>query len=213
MTDDAPAAAPPKRRKGGSKPGERRGGRKPGSKNKKTLEKERVRALAQERELLLMEARAEQAGTEVQVAQAKGKRLMKEVMFEFAHLFAGMAAYYQPTPPDSPRINAHANEAKFLEYAKLATQVARDAAPYESPRLAAMMVGGAVVQQIVITGGIPDDEDGGFEDAPADARTIELQPIAVLGAAVGAGNPGGGTDPGAGDNAVLPPGPTGAPAG
>jgi hypothetical protein len=65
----------------GSSPGERRGGRAKGAKNKSTLE----RALVAERII------AEQQGT-------PGRKLGKELLEEFATMFAGLAAAFQPIP-------------------------------------------------------------------------------------------------------------------
>lgn len=137
---------------GGSKKGERRGGRQKGAKNKKTLEREREIQLAMERAEL--EKKAQAGKNELLAAQAQGKKLLKDMGFELAQLFYSMAAYYQPDPNGR---NQHANEEKFLEYAKLAVTTAGQFAPFESPKLGAVMIGAAVVNKVIVEGGMPDD--------------------------------------------------------
>jgi hypothetical protein len=105
----------------GAKPGERRGGRLKGSKNKATIEREII---------------AEQT---LARARMEGKKLGKEILEEFMIVFAGRAAHYQPRPPELPP-NPNADEAKFLAYARLATDCAKSLAPYQSPTFRAIAV-------------------------------------------------------------------------
>ncbi len=193
--------------RGGAKPGERRGGRKKGTPNKATIERERAAALELEHQALLKQAEAE-AGTAKQdllVAMAQGRKLMKEIAFDFAHLFAGMAAFYQPTPPGAAQPNPNENEPKFNEYARLAVQTAIAAAPFESPKLAAVMLQSGMVTQIEMIGGLPDKEDGGF-DASTDANTIDGTAAAAEPSAGGSGHSAAGADQGAGGAADIPSG-------
>jgi len=98
-------------------------GRKPGIPNKATQE------------------RALEAARQNAEAKANGKKLAKEVLEEFMLLFAGMAAAYQPLPPGTPvPPGREPNEAKFITYAKLATDTAADLAPYQSPTFRAIGV-------------------------------------------------------------------------
>jgi hypothetical protein len=168
--------APPK----GSKkpPGS---GKKKGSKNKATLEKERLAELAIEERLrkenqeLADKIAAEGVKTlddARALAAAKGPMLMKDIGFQFTRVFAGMAALHQPAPPGHPP-NPNADPKLFREYAALALQGAKDFAQYESPKLSAVMVGGEMVTEIAITGGPSDDEDGGFQPAEAMEMTID----------------------------------------
>jgi hypothetical protein len=158
---------------GGSRKGERRGGRKPGTKNKATIERERVAMLAAEREKLLLEVRVALEKSEVAQDEVSGRKLMKEIGFDLAQQFAGLAAFYQPQwrvdPATGRTVNANPNfdEAKFRQYAELAATTARDFAAYESPKLSAVMVGSPAVTKIQIIGGIPDDQDGNLIDTPA----------------------------------------------
>ena len=94
----------------GSKPGERRGGRKKGTPNRSTLERQR--------EL-----------SNVVGADACAGRLGKEVLAEAMGEFYALAMRYHPggREPD---------EAKFTRYLKLASDIASDLAPYQSPKLA-----------------------------------------------------------------------------
>ena len=137
--------------RGGSKPGERRGGRKKGSRNLKLVEKDLL------------------AQRELADAKEKKRKLGKEVLDDFMHLFAGMAAYYQPAPPGAPP-RPQQNEIKFKEYAALATTVAKDLAQYQSPKYSAVMVGQAGPQKITVVGGLPSlDQKGITIDAVGHA--------------------------------------------
>jgi len=157
-------------RSGGKRPNQ---GRKPGSKNKATIEREAQVAADRKRIEEIERLRATGASEVVAAAQTAGVKLMKDIAFDFAQLFAGLAAFYQPYPSwgrdalGKP-VNANPNydEAKFEKYATLATHVALGAAPYQSPRLSAVMVGAAVVTEIEMTGGLPDEEDGGLNAGP-----------------------------------------------
>ncbi len=164
---------------GGAKKGERRGGRQKGTPNKATQERERQAQLEIEKADLIEKARG--AKSEVLDAQLAGKKLMKEIAYDFAQLFAGLAAFHQPYPGwhfEAGKLvndNPNFDESRFKEYAKLACDTALGAASYESPKLSAVMVGAAVVTEIKVIGGIPDDQDGGlFAAEIGSARTIEL---------------------------------------
>jgi hypothetical protein len=196
--NSAAASVKPARKKPGAKPGQRFGGRAKGTKNKRTLERERLAALGIERAHILEEARAAGASIEVAEAKATGRKLMKDIAFEFAAMFAGIAAYHQPIlqqaknrdgslafdkngRPVMEMGNPNYDEAKFLKYGQLATQVALGAAAYESPKLAAVLVQAGMVSEISVTGGLPDEEDGGFypsADAPA-AEEAEVVPVQI----------------------------------
>ena len=164
----------------GAKPGERRGGRPPGSKNKTTLEREAQSALDRARIDEVERLQAMGVTDVAAAAQTAGVKPMKQIAFDFARVFAGLAAFYQPYPkwiedPETKTVrnaNPNFNEAKFKEYAVLAKDTALGAAPYESPRLSAMMIGSAIVNEIEITGGLPDEEDGGLNAGP----TIDHDP-------------------------------------
>jgi hypothetical protein len=133
-----------------------------------------------------IQERAREASELVKQAGVKKTLLMKDIAFEFAHVFRSMAAFRQPWPTWHPRIedgkpvmrngrpvmdndNPNCDMAEFKEYAKLAVDTALGAASYESPRLSAMMVGASVLTQIEVIGGLPDIEDGGLIDADKNA--------------------------------------------
>lgn len=183
---------------GGSKPGERRGGRQLGAKNKTTIERENQARLEVDRARMIDEARAANASEVVTQAKAAGVKLAKDILEDFMRLFAGMAAIHQPLP-DGVEIppGRKPDPEKFLAFAKLAVSTASDLAPYQSPKLSAVMVGAAVVTEIEIVGGLPDEEDGGLyaaeDPAPDPARLA-----------------GPGPDPGQGGAADVPP-PAGGP--
>lgn len=150
------------RKKPGPPKGTRPSGRTKGTKNKRTIEREAQQRLDRERAELLAQAAAK--GDEVKAALAAGKKLMKEIAFDFAELFAGMAAFYQPVPPmargDDGRItcaNPNYDEEKFRYYAALAKDTAIAAAPFQSPRYSAVMVGQTQVTRVIVEGGMPDE--------------------------------------------------------
>jgi hypothetical protein len=69
------------------------------------------------------------------------RKLGKEVLDEFMHLFAGMAAHHQPVPEGAiVPAGRKPDEAKFLIYAKLAVDTARSLADFQSPKFKALMV-------------------------------------------------------------------------
>jgi hypothetical protein len=124
---------------GGSKPGERRGGRQKGTPNKATVE----RVL-----------RAERAVAE---SKAAGRKLAVETLDHYMHDFLAIAAGFRE----------HGDLAAFERWAVLAVQTAKDLAPYQSPKLSAVVVGSAAVTKIEVIGGLPDDQDGSFIASPA----------------------------------------------
>lgn len=153
----------PKKSGRGSRPGERRGGRQKGSRNKAVIEREEQARLTRERIELEMQALGGKDPA-LTAALIEGKKLAKDVLSDFMELFAGMAAYYQPTPANLPQ-NANANRGMFEVYAFAAVDAAKALAPFQSPRFSAMMVGATVVNKIEVTGGMPDD----FASGPAPA--------------------------------------------
>jgi hypothetical protein len=157
----------------GAKPGERRGGRAKGKKNRATIEREEQARLAMERLAEVERLRAQEMSVQESAAHTSGIKLAKNVLEDFMRLFAGMAARAQPLPPGVVPPPGYApNPAEFEKWAFLAVDAAKALAPYQSPRLAAMMVGAAVVNEITVTGGLPDEEDGGLNHE----RTIEGEP-------------------------------------
>lgn len=116
----------------GSKPGERRGGRQKGMPNKATIQ----RAALAEKIL------AEQAGQ-------PGRKLGKDLLEEFATMFAGLAASFQPVasipgaPLSAQDMETWAKsyrEPLFEKYAKLAAKCANDFADFQSPRMGTVQV-------------------------------------------------------------------------
>ena len=166
----------PKKRRGPAK-GTRPSGRRKGGLNKATIERQKRARLELEakvrQELLERDGKISKEGVETiddarLLAVQQGPKLLKDIGAEFTRLFAGMAAHYQPRPD-----NPNANPALFKEYAALALQGAKDFAQYESPKLSAVMVGGEMLTEIVVTGGPSDEEDGGFQPAEATELTID----------------------------------------
>ena len=99
----------------GSKPGENRGGgRRKGSKNKATIEKELAAAMP--RDALTLTGQA--------------SRLAKDVLADCMGHMLILADKYK------------AEEDKFVHYTRMAQAFACDLAPYQSPRLQTLKVGG-----------------------------------------------------------------------
>jgi len=141
--------------KGGSQPG---AGRPLGGKNKATIAREEQARLAVERLAEVDRLRAEGATDVIAAAKTAGVKLSTEVLRDFMQLFAGLAAIYQPLPEGMvPPKGRKPDEALFRIYAALARDTAKDLAPYESPRLSAVMVGAAIVNRVEVVGGMPDD--------------------------------------------------------
>lgn len=92
-------------------------GRKVGSRSKDSVE----------RELLAERIMAEQA-------QKPGRKLAKEVLDDFMHLFMGLAAQHQPLPPGvvDPS-GAVRDEEKFVRYATMAGDFAGKLVKFQSP--------------------------------------------------------------------------------
>jgi hypothetical protein len=182
---------PTKRRRGGSTKvgmalrrvqGKGIGGRPRGSKNKHVIEREKKIADGLRALEILEEARARGAIDEIEAAKQQGRKLMKEIAFDFARLFAGLAAFYQPFPgwkqdENGKVVNANPNfnEQKFKEYAVLARDTAIAAAPFESPKFSAVMVGATVVNKVEVSGGMPDDFS-----APAAVPAQALPPLTIV---------------------------------
>lgn len=177
MNAKAPKSPEPTKKRGLATKGMRYGGRSKGKKNKRTEEIEQRAKLELEakirQELLERDGKISKEGVQTlddarAVTLQQGPKLLKDIGAEFTRLFAGMAAYHQPRPD-----NPNADPALFKEYAALALQGAKDFAQYESPKLSAVMVGGEMLTEIVVTGGPSDAEDGGFQPAEATELTID----------------------------------------
>lgn len=132
----------------------RRGGRQKGVKNKKTVEREEqerieaIRAASLGKALVVRDT--------VGKASAQTKKLAKEVLRDCMESVVAMAAIVEPWPAEMGK-NPHENRAQFLELVTLGAAMAKDLAPFESPRYSAVMIGATVVNKIEVVGGMPDD--------------------------------------------------------
>lgn len=113
-----------------------------------------IRAREQAEKDLRESVIADNAVATIEAAQKVNLKLGKEILAQFANALAGRAAYYQPVAG-----NQYADEKKFLRYTELAIYAADKLAPYESPRLAAVMVGQAQTRKIEVVGGLPGPND------------------------------------------------------
>ena len=108
--------------RGGSKPGERRGGRQKGTPNKVTAEQ----ALSAERVLAK--------------AKVSGRRLGKEVLDYYMHVFAEIADSERAAALTEKPENAREHEARFERFAKYAIDCAQKLAPFQSPTFRAIQL-------------------------------------------------------------------------
>jgi|SRR6478752_6888959 hypothetical protein len=108
--------------RGGSKPGERRGGRQKGTPNKVTAEQ----ALSAERVLAK--------------AKVSGRRLGKEVLDYYMHVFAEIADSERAAALTEKPENAREHEARFERFAKYAIDCAQKLAPFQSPTFRAIQI-------------------------------------------------------------------------
>lgn len=88
--------------------------------------------------------RAKKAELERLQAKGEGRKLPKEMLFDFATLLAGIAAAFQPEkgPNGEPVWRSQEHEAKFKEWITLAFPWIKEAAPYYSPTLSALKIKG-----------------------------------------------------------------------
>src|SRR6478752_463130 len=103
------------KRKSSYKPTGRPMGRPKGARGLATIERERVAAEIAQRTIM--------------DAKPTGKRLAKEILYEFMMTFANMASFYQPTTQanlTAGRLieNPHTDEPMFLKYANLTVDTA-----------------------------------------------------------------------------------------
>lgn len=132
--------------------GQRFGGRVAGVPNKATIEKN----------LLIAQQLAVKAGQ-------PAKPLAKEVLEDFMHLTAGMAAFYQPTAPGQPG-NPNQDEAKFWQAALACKEFAKALAPYQSPTFKAIMGMPAM----------PSSAPEKATDKQIDGKVIDITDVATL---------------------------------
>jgi hypothetical protein len=171
--------------------GRKTGGRGKGGRNKATLEREekaRLDLIAQiERERGATEMSTDVAAAAEIVADAKvaGVKLAKDVLQDFMQLFAGKAAFHQAWPPAMGK-NPNEDPKEFLSNAQMAVSIAKDLAPYQSPKLTAVMVGADVVTKIVVIGGLPDEKDGGLYPSK---NAVSDEPLADTGGSERQGRP------------------------
>ncbi len=112
-----------------------RGGARPGAGAPRGMRKATIERMEQAR----LHELARNAELEVEKAKKARTKLGKEVIEEFMFLFAGMAAFYQPTPPGASK-NVNESEGKFVQYATLAVDAAAELAKYQSPTFKAIAV-------------------------------------------------------------------------
>jgi hypothetical protein len=81
---------------------------------------------------------AEQITTE---ARKRGQKLAREVLDDLMHTFLGMAAKHQPQATGMPlQPGQEPNETKFVQYAVLARDTAKELAPFQSPKFKSIEV-------------------------------------------------------------------------
>ncbi len=150
--------------------GRKTGGRKPGSLNKRTKEKLEQARLDDNRGRELARTIA---APEVH-APTVTARLAKNELEEVIPVIRGMLAYYQSTPPQALAAgipnNPNANAGEFKAWMQIFVDATMRLARFQSPTFSAVMIGATTVNKITVTGGLPDEEDGGLVNADADPR-------------------------------------------
>jgi hypothetical protein len=79
------------------------------------------------------------AEREVADAKRAGRKLAVDLLDDFARIFGGMAAFFQPYPAGMAP-NPNANAAEFEKWSRLAVETAARLAPYQSPTFRAVTV-------------------------------------------------------------------------
>lgn len=140
-------------------------GRKPGSKNKLTVERELLAQAAAEQEQLKTPdeiaadaaelARAQEIAAEAERQLNLKAGLAKQYMLDAMKACAGLMSYYQLTPDPKMKQNPNASASEFERWLQHMWSFAKELASYQSPRLAAVMVGQAQTQRIEVVGGLP----------------------------------------------------------
>jgi hypothetical protein len=102
-------------------------------------------------------------------AGEKQKPLAKEVLEDFMHLTAGMAAFYQPTAPGQPS-NPNQDETKFWQAALACKEFAKALAPYQSPTFK------AIVGMPAMPSGAPEKPAG----KQIEGKVIDITDVATL---------------------------------
>lgn len=159
-------------------------GRRKGIRNRKTVERELVRARELAQLALIEKTRLKNATAQVELAIEADTKLGKEILSDFANMFAAAARYYQPiVGVPKKKQPKQADAALFLKYSELAVYAADKLAPYQSPRLAAMMIGATQTKKIAITGGLPSAHDEQpqlppdlYEDSQGNVPQLEISP-------------------------------------
>jgi hypothetical protein len=114
-------------------------GRLHGSLSRRTLEKR--------------EYEARIAKNQIADARKRHEKLAKELLSQFMHKFAELAAKFQPTLANGKR-NPRWDEDKYKEWALMAVDVAKALAPYQSPTFKAIRI--AFQDQVVAEQGIDE---------------------------------------------------------
>lgn len=109
-----------------------KGGRPKGSKNRRTLEMERIAS----REL---EARLEAAAKAVHASKAAGHKDARDILDELMHYGMQLVAYSQRGPGPTPRSEYH--EENFRWAAEFTSKCAIALAEYQHPKLSRVAVG------------------------------------------------------------------------
>lgn len=128
--------------------------------------------------------RQQAAAAEVEIVQAAEaeaaatglprNKLAKEILEDACNYYYGLAAKYQPAPG-----NATADEKLFDVYMTKAANIAKDLAPYQSPRLANTVLRGDKDAPIHHTVAFQFVDGSGQAVSPADAVASSLRPAAT----------------------------------
>jgi hypothetical protein len=74
-------------------------------------------------------------------SRKRGQKLAREVLDDLMHIFLGMAARHQPVSAGMQlQPGQEPNEGKFVQYAVLARDTAKELAPFQSPKFKSIEV-------------------------------------------------------------------------
>lgn len=85
-------------------------------------------------------ARLKASAANMEQAVANGHVIAVDRLRQFMPHLAGLVSHFQPTYPGMPHQNPHGDARQFQRWLELLIVLARSLAPYETPRLAAIMV-------------------------------------------------------------------------
>jgi hypothetical protein len=121
--------------------------------------------------VLAREAQMDASGEPLKVASLSELDVLRYKMRWHMNRFAALQA---KNPPDYERMDKHLDKA---------AEAAKEGAPYHFSRISMLAVAATSVQEIVVSGGLPDEQDGSWVDTrqrpalePKEPEVIDVPP-------------------------------------